>query len=164
MTFGTGNTGFTNADLTTTPAQAAIAPFWDDLHTGGGVAGSNVFFQVIGAGSSQHLTVQWNNVRFFSGGTAGDTITFQAQLYVDGRIQYNYQDLVSGTAAGNNGASATVGIKASGTQGPNRLLLAFNNGPNAFVGTGQSTLISPPNPAPDYYCFRSPRATSRRWR
>jgi hypothetical protein len=71
-------------------------------------------------------------------------------LFADGRIQTNYPDLVSGTAAGNNGASATVGIKAAGTQGPNRLLLAFNNGPNAFVGTGKSTLISQPT-SDDWY-------------
>src|SRR5581483_8708334 len=142
-----------NADLTTTPAQAAIAPFWDDLHTAGGLPGSNVFFQVTGSGADQHLTVQWNQIRFFSGGVPTDTITFEAQLYADGRIQFNYPDLVSGSAPGDNGASATVGIKAAGTQGPNRLLLAFNNGPNAFVGTGQSTLISPPTPTADYFSF-----------
>ena len=152
LTFGTGNTTFTNENLTTTPAQASIAPFWDDLHTAGGVTGSNVFFQVSGAGLDQHLTIQWNNIRFFAGGTAGDTLTFQAQLFADGRVQFNYQDLASAGAAGNNGASATVGIKASGTQGPNRLLLAFNNGPNAFVGTGLSTLISQP-PGDDWYSF-----------
>jgi hypothetical protein len=150
LTFGTGNAAFTNADLTTTPAQASIAPFWDDLHTGGGAAGSNVFFQVLGSGPNQRLTIQWNQIRFFTGGTAGDTLTFQAQLFADGRIKFNYQDLVSDAAAGNNGASATVGIKGAGTQGPDRLLLAFNNGPNAFVGSGKSTLISQP-PGDDWY-------------
>jgi hypothetical protein len=153
LTFGTSNTTFTNADLTTTPAQATVTAFWDDLHTAGGAPGSNVFFQVSGAGPDQHLTIQWNQIRFFSGGAAGDTITFQAQLFADGRIQFNYLDLVSGAAAGNNGASATAGIKAAGTQGPDRLLLAFNNGPNSFVGTGQSTLINPPNPTPDLFSF-----------
>jgi hypothetical protein len=99
---------------------------------------------VAGTGAEQHLTIQWNQVRFFSGGTAGDTLTYQVQLFADGRIKFNYQDVVSGTAAGNNGASATVGIKGAGTQGSDRLLLAFNNGPNTFVGTGKSTLISQP--------------------
>jgi hypothetical protein len=141
-----------NTDLTTSPTQATIAPFWDDLHTGGGVAGSNVYVQTTGTGANQHLTVQWNNVRFLNGGATGDTITFEAQMFADGRIQFNYLDLVSGSAPGNNGASATVGIKAAGTQGPDRLLLAFNNGPNAFVGTGKSTLITP-TPVPDYYAF-----------
>ena len=153
LTFGAANPGFVNADLTTTPPQAAISTFWDDLHTAGGQLGSRVFFQVLGSGPDQHLTIQWNLITFFSGGTVGDTITFQAQLFADGRIQFNYLDLVSGSAPGNNGASATVGIKAAGTQGPDRLLLAFNNGPNAFVGTGQSTLLSPPNPTADLYSF-----------
>jgi hypothetical protein len=153
LTFGTANTTFTNADLTTVPAQAAIAAFWDDLHTGGGDPGSNVFFQVSGSGPDQRLTIQWNRIRFFSGGLAGDTLTFQAQLFADGRIRINHQDLVSGTALGNNGGSATVGIKAAGTQGPDRLLLAFNNGPNDFVGSGRSTLLSPPNPTPDLFTF-----------
>jgi hypothetical protein len=153
LTFGAGNTSGVNTDLTTIPLQAAIAPFWDDLHTAGGVAGSNVFYQTLGSGDNQHLTIQWNRVRFAVGGTAGDTITFQAQLYADGRIQFNYPDLVSGTAAGNNGASATVGIKAAGPQGPNRLLLVFNNGPiTPNVGTSRSTLILPDRP-PDYYSF-----------
>jgi hypothetical protein len=150
LTFAAANTGFTNADLTTTPAQAAIAPFWDDQHTGGGAAGSNVFFQVSGSGPDQHLTIQWNQIRFFTGGASGDTLTYQAQLFADGRIQFNYQDLTSGTAAGNEGASATVGVKAAGTQGPDRLLLVFNNGPNNFVGSGKSTLISQPKPE-DWY-------------
>ncbi len=153
LTFGSGSTAASNSDLTASPTQAAIAPFWDDLHTGGGVTGSNVFYQVLGTGANQHLTIQWNKIRFFSGGSTGDTLTFEAQLYADGRIQFNYQDLVSGSATGNNGASATAGLKGTGTQGLNRLLLAFNNGPNNFVGTGQSTLLSPPPVAPDYYSF-----------
>jgi hypothetical protein len=98
--------------------------------------------------------VQWNEVRFFSGGTAGDTLTFQAVLYAaDGTIRFNYLDLVSGSAAGNNGGSATVGIKASGTQGPNRVLMSFNvPGGNAFVGTGKSSSLTLP-PAEDWYSF-----------
>jgi hypothetical protein len=150
LTFGTGNTAFTNADLTATPEQTSIAPFWDDLHTGGGQPGSNVFFEVSGSGPNQHLTIQWNQVRFFTGGAAGDTLSFQAQLFADGRIRFNHEDLVSGAAAGNNGASATVGVKGAGTQGPDRLLLAFNNGPNNFVGSSKSALISQPR-SDDWY-------------
>lgn len=152
MTFGTGFTTFGNTDMTTTPAQAAIAPFWDDLHAAGGAADSNIFFQTSGSGPNEHLTVQWNKVRFFSGGTAGDTLTFQAQLYADGRIEFNYLDLVSGSAAGNNGGGASVGIKAAGTQGPDRVLLSFNSAISPFVGTGKSTRLAQPAPE-DWYSF-----------
>ncbi len=97
------------------------------------------------------MVIQWNQIRFFTGGTAGDTITFQVQLFAaDGSVRFNYQDLVSGSAGGNNGASASVGIKDAGNQGPNRVLLAFNNGPNTFVGTNQSTVVAQP-PAEDWY-------------
>src|SRR5262249_12003027 len=118
LTFGTGNTAFTNADLTTTPAQASIAAFWDDLHTEGDDAGANVFFQVSGSGPNQHLTIQWNEIRFFSGGAEGDTITVPAQLFPDGRIMFDYHNLVSGTALGNNGGGAALCRKGARYQRP----------------------------------------------
>ena len=152
LSFGSANTAFTNTDLTASPTQGVIAPFWDDQHTDGGLPASGVYTQLSGAGNDQHLTIQWHQVRFFAGGTAGDTLTYQAKLYADGRIRVNYLDIASGTAAGNNGAQATLGVKAAGAQGPNRLLLAFNNGPNGFVNTGISTLISQP-PGEDWYSF-----------
>src|SRR5262249_46449901 len=49
-----------------------------------------------------------------------------------------------------NAVSATVGIKAAGTQGPSRILLAFNGGANAFVGNSKSTVIALP-PRDDWY-------------
>jgi hypothetical protein len=64
-------------------------------------------------------------------------------------IRFNYLNL-GAAASGANGAAATVGIKNAGPQGPDRLVLAFNNGPNAFVGSEKSTLITPsavPEPA-----------------
>jgi hypothetical protein len=143
LTFGGTDTTFTNANLTTSPTLASIAVFWDDLHTNSGVAGAGVYTQTDGAAGNRLFTVQWNLIRFFSGGTAGDTLTFQAVLSEsNGNIQFNYLDLLSGAAGGNNGASATVGVKAAGVQGPDRLLLAFNDGPNEFVGGRQSTLIT----------------------
>ena len=77
-----------------------------------------------------------------TGGVAGDTITFQTQLFADGRVQYNYQDLAS--ARGQRRAPTRA--LASGRlarKGPT-VVLAFNNGPNAFVGSGKSTVISHP--------------------
>jgi hypothetical protein len=74
-------------------------------------------------------------------------LTFEAVLNADGSILFNYQSV-------NNAVVGTAGIKDSGPQGPDRLLLAFNNGPNAFVGDNHSTLItpqvtSPPVPEPN---------------
>ena len=147
LTFGSGNSAYSNADLTSNPSQAAIAPYWDDLYVHS--PSGNVYYQVSGTGSNQHLTIEWYNVQYYY---TSSPITFEAQLYADGRIQFNYQNLVGGVF-NDNGRSATVGIKAAGTQGSDRLLLDYNNGPNAYVGSNQSTLISPPNPTPDYYSF-----------
>src|SRR5439155_24818847 len=121
ITFGSANFEFTNQDMTSDPTQAAIAPLWDDLEcfTSGGGA---VYYQVLGTGANQHLDLEWYNMHYYFG--SPQLITFEAQLYADGRIQFNYLSLVGGVA-NDNGASASVGIKDAGTQGANRLLLAF---------------------------------------
>jgi Bacterial pre-peptidase C-terminal domain/Bacterial Ig-like domain len=147
ITFNGAYDSYSNQNLTTSPSQAAVSPFWDDLET---FEGGTVYWQVSGSGADQHLTIEWRDVYYFY--VSPGTITFEAQLYADGRIQFNYQDLVGGVS-NDNGTSATVGIKDAGTQGPNRLLLAYNNGPNEYVGTGQSTLIVPVTPTADYYSF-----------
>jgi hypothetical protein len=154
ITFGSGNSEFSNADMTSDPSQAAIAPLWDDyvLYLG---ANAEVYYKVTGSGSDQHLTIEWRQIDFFGSGGVSN-ITFEAILNeADGSIQFNYSNLDNGDFR-SNGSQATVGIKDAGTQGPNRLLLAFNNGPNDFVGSLQSTLITftpPPPQTFDYYSF-----------
>jgi hypothetical protein len=138
LTFGGTDSTFTNNDLSV--GLASIAPFWDDMRTD--AAGANVYTQTLGPVGSRQFVIQWEDLTFFSGGVDTDRLTFQAILFEGtNNIRFNYADLVSGTAGGNNGGSATVGIKDAGAQGPDRLLLAFNNGPNVFVGTDRSTLL-----------------------
>jgi hypothetical protein len=142
LTFGAPDSSFDNQDLTVFPSIATIAPFWDDLIVTG-AANSHVYFQTLGTGANERLVVQWNNVSFVDDTLHVGGLTFEAVLGADGSVRFNYLSLVTGQNVGHdNGASATVGIKAAGTQGPDRLLLAFNNGPNAFVGTGKSTLVN----------------------
>lgn len=142
----TYNGWFVNGDLTGRPLVAAIAPFWDDLE----IVGPNaaVYWEVRGSGNDQRLIVQWHNVRLDDVTVTPGDMIFQAVLYEkDGSIQFNYLNIDKG------GASFTVGIKDVGVQGPNRLLLAFNSGPNEFVGSGRSTLFRLFTPATDYYAF-----------
>jgi Bacterial pre-peptidase C-terminal domain len=153
VTFGTSNVDWNNQSLATSPTQAAIAVFWDDLQAINGANTATVKTELVGAAGSQQLIIQWDMIAFWPDNTATDTLTYQL-IITEGTntLQLNYLDLVSGTSFGNNGASATVGIKAEGIT--NQFLeLAFNNGPNQFVGTGLSTLIVPPLPpsGPDYY-------------
>ncbi|MBL8178591.1 MAG: PEP-CTERM sorting domain-containing protein [Bryobacterales bacterium] len=132
-----------NSDLTDSPKEApTIAVFWDDLVTTGGDS-TGVFTQVRGIPGAREFIVQWNQVKFFMDSSQDDSLTFQVRLReADGSILLSYLDLIVGTDPRNNGASATVGIKDEGVQGADRLLLAYNSGPNAFVGTGKSTLIT----------------------
>src|SRR5262249_55567673 len=146
ITFGSGNGEFDNSDLTFSPFQAAIAPFWDDLDT---FFGGAVYWQGGGAGGRQHPCIPWDNGKFFF---CHGPITFEAVLGADGSIQFNYQNL-SGGVFQDEGQSATVGVKDVGTPPPGRLLLSFNSGPNTFVGSGQSTRLVPIPLPSDLYSF-----------
>ena len=140
ITFGSGDDVFTNDDLTSTPETATIAAFWDDLIVSlEGSLESAVVWEVLGTGDNQRLIVQWHEVSFFAGNNLG-TITLQAILKEsDGSIRFNYLDLDSNDF-GDEGESATVGIKDVGSSG-NSLTLSFDERPNEFVGTGKSVLI-----------------------
>ncbi|MGI6419918.1 MAG: S8 family serine peptidase [Thermoguttaceae bacterium] len=142
------NNSVWNYGLNDTPMVATIAPFWDDLEIVGPEA--MVYWEVLGEDADQRLIVQWDKIRFWDGSAPRqETITFQAILYEgDGSIQLNYLDLDS-DQAGAGGATATVGIKDVGIQGPNRLVLIYDDGPSELVGTGISTRIriyEPPTP------------------
>jgi hypothetical protein len=144
ITFGSGNGEYSNQDLTSDPIQAAIAPLWDDMENFSQGVGA-VYYQLIGT----QLVIQWNDMSYYFG--SAPVITFEAILNeADGSIQFNYQNLSAGVF-NDEGASATVGIKDAGPQGSNRVLLDFNSGPNAYVGSGKSTLIQTVPPTVDYY-------------
>jgi hypothetical protein len=132
----------TSVDLTTLPVLpgiALLAVFWDDLVVNSPAATTGVFTQLNGAPGSQEFIIQWNQVGFFMNVFPADTLTFQARLReADGSVLLSYLDLIQGGDPRNNGTSATVGLKGLDAE----LQLAFNNGPNALVGTGQSTLIT----------------------
>ena len=155
ITFGSGLTGsasYTNTDLTNAPSQAIIAPLWDDWVITGG-SQSAVYWQVQGSGASQRFIVQWNDVSAYQGAQTGQ-VTFEVILNADGTMIFNYQNLNSADFAA-GGASATVGIKNSGTQGSNRLLVSFNSTSSPYVATGKSLEIGVglTATATDFYAF-----------
>lgn len=158
ISFFAPETSPNNSDLTQSPILPTIAAFWDDLFIDT-TPESAVYWEVKGSGSNQQLVVQWNEVQFLGAGT-GDVITFQAILdESDGTIQLNYLDLDS-SHPDSGGASATVGIKDLNFQIPgqsdNRLLVAQDEGPSAFLDSGVSVKIGVgivPNPHPDYYAI-----------
>ncbi|MCK4623806.1 MAG: PPC domain-containing protein, partial [Phycisphaerae bacterium] len=152
ITFGSGNSDYTNTNLTTFPSQAAIAPYWDDLVVDSS-SDAAVLWEVRGSGDQQRLIIQWNDIRYIAGAGEGQ-ITFQAVLdETNDSMQFNYLDLAS-LSWHAEGASATVGIKDAGFQsvGEYVLQISIDEGPNAFVGTGLSTRVDLQGPTmPDLY-------------
>lgn len=145
MSFGTSTTNWTNGDLTSSPSQRALAILWDDWRTDGasapGATDSAVLYKIDG----DRLIVEWSDVcnRTQSQGA----VTFQAILQLNtgstpARIIYNYVDTVHDSATYSNGASSSVGIKDTATQGPNRILLSQNNSAHPWVGSGKAILIA----------------------
>jgi hypothetical protein len=148
ITFTSGNTSAANTDLTTTPAQRSIAPLWDDWRTNTS-ANDVVLYQLqdtSGDAIPDRLVIEWNQVPHLSG-LVSNPVTFQAILTLNtgpnaGDIVFNYPDIVVGNAGLDNGASATVGIKDTGTQGLNRLLIHFLGGTDPFVQSGRALRIA----------------------
>ncbi len=152
-----------NDNLTDLPAVATIAPLWDDLIIDSRIDPNDdsqpndaaVYWVHDTSAGNNRLIIQYDKVRFTSNSEVGD-ITFQVILDANtGYVHFNYANLDT-SQFGNGGEGASVGIKDTGNQGSNRLLLAFNDGPNNFVGTKVSTKIGTDiatPPTKDYYGF-----------
>ncbi len=154
ITFGYGDSDYWNTDLTNSPFQAAIAPFWEDLYVAG-AADSKVVYQVLGSGASTHLVIQWNDISFYWDYPTTGGLTFEAVLGIDGSVRFNYKSLVTGHNYGfdDHGAFATAGIKNVGVQGPSRNLLMYQNGPTSLIDSLKSLRLAPPSILPDDYAF-----------
>jgi hypothetical protein len=168
---GNGESDFENTNLVSNDSATPgiIAPFWDDLTLNTTVATENTpeddlfLYQIDG----NRLILEWNNAHFFEGGTTTDGITFQAILQLNtgtnnGTIAFNYVDLTEENLAENNGSSATIGVKAPGSQtatSPGRTLISFDQ-TNALVGNGQAILLTPETVDPNEPVIVSGNAVS----
>lgn len=134
LTTDSSTTAFTNSDLTTSPTQRSIAVMWDDWVTNNvATVGPDddcvltKFEDLNGDLINDRLIIEWSSVRRFS--STASPATFQAILQLNtgatpGRMIFNYVDLIVGNTTYDNGLSATLGIKDTGTQGANRLVVS----------------------------------------
>lgn len=168
ITFGVGNAGFVNDDLTTTSDEPdisdepeildepdisdepAIAVAWDDWVTNVDTPPDDLvlykFNDINSDGINDQLVIEWNNVHHFSNRDSGDS-SYQAILELntgtkDGNIIFNYTDLSIPNTDVDEAGSATVGIKAGSSQGSNRLLISQDTTASPYVGTGRAILIT----------------------
>jgi subtilisin family serine protease len=79
----------TAADLqrppTTWKPNGALYPYWGDLVVDGQ---ASVWTATTGTGADQRFIVEWRNVLYKG---TDKRVTFEAQLFADGRIRYDYQ-------------------------------------------------------------------------
>lgn len=96
----------------------AVFPFWDDLHPSySSNVNGYILYNTIAEGEHGNpygadvLVVQWTNYGFF--GSELVMGTFQAHMVSDGRVIFNYNDLIAPERA--YGQSATIGIQQNGS-------------------------------------------------
>jgi hypothetical protein len=147
LSFGAGATDYTNADLTTTPAPAVIAPLWDDwsvkIDSAAPATNSAVLYEFDTA--NNRLIVEWSDTPHWENNSRLGPATFQAILQLNtgntpGTITFNYVDLTVGDARFDNAISATVGLKGTGTQGGQRLVI-HEDAKSQYVGEGKAIRI-----------------------
>lgn len=111
ISFGAGTISSTNAPLGKDPSpNNLIAPLWDDLQLGGG--GGMYILRGADAVRGKYLVVEWNNVSRISDPTTH--FTFQAVLYQNGDIKFQYQTLgaaVDSASVGIEDADGLVGLQ-----------------------------------------------------
>ncbi len=86
LSFSSTKTSYSNQPLPntgTTVPENLLAVYWDDLHFRSGV---HAYYHNDGS----RFIVQWNNVERL---TAGSLLTFQAILYPNGRVVYQYKSM-----------------------------------------------------------------------
>lgn len=87
-----------------------IAPLWDDYN------GATVFWEVKNNFNNTCLIIQWQDLSHYEYVTTSN-ITFQAILYENGRIGFQYKQTNFNNELINNGNSATVGVQGTITSG-----------------------------------------------
>ena len=122
----------------------ALAPFYDDMTTAGGVdpLGTSIKYLLSGTAPNRVLTVEWAGMAVYQNTTPN--INFQVKIYEStGVIEYNYGTMDNGT----NTFSYTVGINASSISSPpavTELLSQQTENSSNFSNTAQDNLSTMP--------------------
>lgn len=156
--FGYDNTAFTNSN----PANStnpAIAPFYDDLTTQGGVdpLGTSIKYFLSGAAPSRTLTIEWINMAVF--GNTSPSLNFQVKLVEStGQIIIHYGTMNTGTQTFSYSMGLNdVTISAVPTAAQLKMLQTVNN--TTFNNTIQNNLSAMPA-ANSQYVFTPPVPTT----
>ncbi|GAB5603002.1 hypothetical protein FJNA_15270 [Thermus sp. FJN-A] len=137
-----GTSAYSNSSLPS-GGQNRFAPvFWDDLYNDCPQGG--IYTRTLTSGGNPSaFVVGWVKVRHYGGTCSGQgTVSFQAVLYPDGRVLYQFLDTDFGNRRWNAGASATVGLQGAPEGYPQAYALWSHNSP--VVPNGTAILYTPP--------------------
>lgn len=90
---------------TSTPHAPLLAVFWDRLYIHYEM-GLGVYYQYFDNGNNDYMVVEWQAKVFDA---SSDTVVFEAILYENGEVVYQYNYVNNG--AGGQGQEATIGIE-----------------------------------------------------
>jgi hypothetical protein len=118
ISFDSGNTSYSNEDLSTASVPDSILAYWDDLYTGerpsGGDQAKNVYYKTVGTAGSRKFIMQWTDHYILDDTDSVPLGTFQAILYEgSNKVQLQYHYLMEGEHG--KGGSATIGIAKDNT-------------------------------------------------
>ncbi|MFZ5433230.1 MAG: hypothetical protein ACOZB3_05580, partial [Calditrichota bacterium] len=142
MSFTSTSSTLTNTAIpNAAQPNAAIYPFWDDMITATGAGEIKWFADT----TNGRFIVSWLGVpHYYSPRNSNHPYTFQAVIYENGSIRFNYQTVQTDTIPGDT--SCTVGIEnATGTEA---LQICFN-GTGTLPASNTSFIISQPNGVPN---------------
>ena len=147
--FGYSNAAFTTANINNS-TRPAIAPFYDDLTTQGGVdpIGTSIKYLVSGTTPNRTLTIEWINMAVF--GNVSPSLNFQVQLLESsGIIMVNYGPMT----AGNHTFSFSMGLNGitiSNTPTAAQLKMLQTVNGTTFNNTVQNNLSTMPTANSQY--------------
>jgi subtilisin family serine protease len=116
----------------TSPPNAAVYPFWDDLIVD---ELASVRTELLGSAPSRRFVIEWDNVRFFD--EPDKRVTFEAILAETGQLTFQYQGIDDNGRE--KGDSATIGIENAA--GDDALQFSFNA---PLVSNGTAILVTSP--------------------
>jgi hypothetical protein len=91
ITFGAGSREYQSSDIPTDMnPNNLIAPFWDDLRVGNPYNSGAVYYSQGGSAPNRYFVVEWRNVEYWDN---TENISFEAILYENGDIVFQYQSL-----------------------------------------------------------------------
>ncbi|HBC46299.1 MAG TPA: hypothetical protein DEO84_02515 [candidate division Zixibacteria bacterium] len=132
LSFGEGTSAWNNSHIpNTTIPNNIIAPYWDDLspNIGGTVM---YYFDAV----NNRFIVSFTNTKLYTPDNGTGNLNFEAILYADGRILYEYGSLDGGTVGL---YSCTVGIENS--SGSDGLQVVYNG---AYLHNNMAVLFNAP--------------------